>query len=306
MLVSPYKISSSIANSVLKVFRNQTSYDRFWQGRNHLTTVATSVRNLTRQFLASSHNADHSKQPPTRPAELADTEQAVKMLVAMLLTLKYHLRSDWGAYSDNSSHLHPLLQEHDNPPDYIELLPPGIVKLENRGLGFTLQLAVLIEGYIKRGFARGWWHGPMASQLTVQLNQLTGAYGAMETIRLTPIPVAHLIHQKQVLALFGAILPFAVVDELDWWTIPIVTMVVFTLYGIDGIAWQLEDPFGLDRIDIPLESIIEDLRAETLVMLDEWKSVVETEDEQTGLEWGKEWFKEGPRRRPHTNELYQD
>ena len=146
----------------------------------------------------------------------------------------------------------------------------------------------------------------MSSQLTVQLNTLISAYGSMETIRLTPIPVAHLIHQKQVLALFGAILPFATVADLDWWTIPIVTIVVFTLYGIDGIAWELEDPFGFDKIDIPLDAIIEDLRAETLVMLDEWRSVVDTEEEQSGLEWGKEWFKEGPRRRMMSNLPFQD
>ena len=146
----------------------------------------------------------------------------------------------------------------------------------------------------------------MSSQLTVLLNALTAAYGSMETIRLTPIPVAHLIHQKQVLALFGAILPFATVADLDWWTIPIVTIVVFTLYGIDGIAWQLEDPFGFDKIDIPLDAIIEDLRAETLVLLDEWRSVVDTEDEQNGLEWGKEWFKEGPRRRLDSSQPFQD
>ena len=281
---------------LLQVFRNQTSYDRFWQGRNHVTTVATSVRNLTRQFLSCSHNADHSQQPPTRPAELADTEQAVKILIAILYTLKDHLRADWGAYSDKSAHRHPLLHEQDAPREYLELLPPGIVALENRGLGVTLQLALLIEGYIKRGFARGWWHGPMSSQLSVQLNTLTAAYGSMETIRLTPIPVAHLIHQKQVLALFGAILPFATVAELDWWTIPIVSVVVFTLYGIDGIAWQLEDPFGYDRIDIPLDAIVEDARAETMVMLDEWRNVVESEGEQSGLEWGREWFKKGYRR----------
>lgn len=186
------------------------------------------------------------------------------------------------------------------------MMPPGIVGLENRGLGVTLQLALLIEGYINRGFARGWWHGPMSSQLTVQLNTLTAAYGSMETIRLTPVPVSHLIHQKQVLALFGAILPFATVADIDWWTIPMVTVVVFTLYGIDGIASQLEDPFGLDRIDIPLDAIIEDLRAETLVMLDEWRSVVEKEEEQSGTEWGREWFREGPRRRFQSEGAFRD
>jgi ion channel-forming bestrophin family protein len=292
-------LSSVLSNlKKMQVFRNQTSYDRFWQGRNHVTTVATSVRNLTRSFLACSHNANHTKPSPNRAAELADTESTVKILVAMLYTLKNHLRADWGAYSDKSPHKYPSFHPQESEAEYTELLPPGLVGLEDRGVGVTLQLALLVEGYIKRGFQRDWWNGPQSSQLTVQLNTLITAYGAMETIRLTPVPVAHLIHQKQVLALFGAILPFATVAELDWWTIPITTVVVFTLYGIDGIAWQLEDPFGYDRIDIPLDAIIEDTRAETLVLLDEWKTVCENEWQQDGTEWGREWFTSGVRNTP--------
>lgn len=55
-----------------------------------------------------------------------------------------------------------------------------------------LQLTFFVEQYIKKGFDNGWFHGPQASQMQVQLNGLVDAYGRMETIRLTPIPIAHL------------------------------------------------------------------------------------------------------------------
>lgn len=42
------------------------------------------------------------------------------------------------------------------------------------------------------GVERGWFNAPGASQMQAQLNTLTDAYGRMETIKLTPIPVAHL------------------------------------------------------------------------------------------------------------------
>lgn len=109
--------------------------------------------------------------------------------------------------------------------------------------------------------------------MQVQLNTLTDAYGRMETIRLTSIPVAHLIHQKQVLALFGCVLPFALVDDMGWWSVPIVILVCFTLYGIDGIGSQLEDPFGFDRNDIKMDAIVDDIRTEILVLLEEWRRV---------------------------------
>jgi MFS-type transporter involved in bile tolerance (Atg22 family) len=53
----------------------------------------------------------------------------------------------------------------------------------------------------------------------------------METIHLTPIPVAYLIHMRQVLALFGGVLPFALVEEMGWYAVVLVSLVMFTLYG---------------------------------------------------------------------------
>ena len=58
-----------------------------------------------------------------------------------------------------------------------------------------------------------------------------------------------------------------------WWAIPIVVLVTFTLYGIDGIASQLEDPFGFDKNDIRMDSIVEDIREEIAVMVEEWKRI---------------------------------
>ena len=52
-----------------------------------------------------------------------------------------------------------------------------------------------------------------------------------------------------------------------------VVLVTFTLYGIDGIASQLEDPFGYDRNDIKMDSIVEDIREEIAVMVEEWKRI---------------------------------
>lgn len=63
---------------------------------------------------------------------------------------------------------------------------------------------------------------------------------------------------------------------MNWWAVPIVVLVTFTLYGIDGIGSQLEDPFGYDRNDIRMDAIVEDIRSETMVLLDEWKRVAQS------------------------------
>lgn len=50
-------------------------------------------------------------------------------------------------------------------------------------------------------------------------------------------------------------------------------LVAFTLYGIEGIGGQLEDPFGFDRNGIKMDVLVEDIRTEITVLLEEWKRV---------------------------------
>ncbi|KAF1846987.1 uncharacterized protein K460DRAFT_383511 [Cucurbitaria berberidis CBS 394.84] len=305
--------SLSIVVGLMLVFRNSTSYDRFWTGRNCLTTIGTSVRNLARISLVNSRGKDGE----TTMAERRDTERIVRVLIAVLYAIKHNLRAEFNippaslaslppqpnpyarstpvsrrpSYVDHTvsspatpSMNTPLLSRSgstlhngdDTIPtkkdEYVSLLPEGLMGYEDQGLGLPLQLTILVEGYLRRGYDRGWFHGPLASQMTVQLNSLVDAYGRMETIRSTPLPIAHLIHQKQVLALFTCVLPFAIVDDYRWWSVLVVAIVAFTLYGIEGIGVQLEDPFGYDKNDIKMDGIIEDTRQEVMVLLEEWKA----------------------------------
>jgi len=305
--------SLSIVVGLMLVFRNSTSYDRFWTGRNCLTTIGTSVRNLARTILVNAQHDGHAS-----PAERQDTERIVRVLIAVLYAIKHNLRAEFNippaslaslpaqpspyarhsvpvsrrpSYVDHSAsmpatpgHLTPLLSHSaatlsspecglpTQKDDYVSLLPDGLMGYEDQGLGLPLQLTVLVESYLRRGVDRAWFHAPLASQMSAQLNTLVDAYGRMETIHATPMPVAHLIHQKQVLALFTCVLPFAVVDDYRWWSVPVVAIVAFTLYGIEGIGVQLEDPFGYDKNDIKMDGIVEDTRQEMMVLLEEWKA----------------------------------
>ncbi|KAL6721603.1 hypothetical protein ACLMJK_000707 [Lecanora helva] len=264
--------SVSIVVGLMLVFRNQTSYNRFWDGRNHLTVIITSIRNLTRSFLACSVPSPSTKSVLS-PTDRADTERVIRILIAILYATKNHLRAEWGAEIIPGTAMGKNTGSSTMAPEYSELLPHGLTGMDDKGVGLSLQLTFFVEQYIKRFFDEGRFHGPQASQMQVQLNTLTDAYGRMETIRLTSIPVALLIHQKQVLGLFGCVLPFALVENMNWWAVPIVILIMFTLYGIDGIGSQLEDPFGYDRNDIKMDAIVEDIRSEILVLLDEWRRV---------------------------------
>ncbi|KAH0830517.1 Bestrophin, RFP-TM, chloride channel-domain-containing protein [Lanmaoa asiatica] len=66
----------------------------------------------------------------------------------------------------------------------------------------------------------------------------------MERIANSPIPSSYGIHLKQCVTLYLFALPLTLMNDLGWRTIPIVTVVAFTLMGIEGIADEIEMPFG--------------------------------------------------------------
>ncbi|KAH9890712.1 UPF0187-domain-containing protein [Cubamyces lactineus] len=90
----------------------------------------------------------------------------------------------------------------------------------------------------------------------------------MERVANTPIPRSYSIHLKQCVSLYLFVLPFVLIKELGWGMVPIVTVVAFTLMGIEGIADEIEMPFGLDRADLPLERYCEDLKEEVEFMVE--------------------------------------
>jgi ion channel-forming bestrophin family protein len=288
--------SLSIVVGLMLVFRNGSSYDRFWTGRNNLAQITASVRNLIRYFLTCSRDGKDERSE----AERVDTEAVVRVLIAMLYAVKHNLRSEYSTTSVTGPTTPLYFGTFTTPgtptaagrqrkqslidaevlteslttirPEYNELLPYTLSNLEDQGLGMPLQLAVNVEAYIRRGVLRGWWAPPQASYLDTQLANIISNYGSMETIRSTPLPVAHLIHVRQVLALYTLVLPFSMVDEWVWWTVPMIAVIAFTLYGIESIGAQLEDPFGYDKNDIKMDAIVEDARMEIDALLDEWRN----------------------------------
>ncbi|KAL5636060.1 hypothetical protein ACGC1H_004770 [Rhizoctonia solani] len=85
---------------------------------------------------------------------------------------------------------------------------------------------------------------------------------AMERVANTPIPLSYSIHLKQCVTLYLFSLPFTLIGDLGWRMIPIVTLVAYTLMGIEGIANEIEMPFGRDPSDLPLDRYCTELRDE--------------------------------------------
>jgi putative membrane protein len=79
--------------------------------------------------------------------------------------------------------------------------------------------------------------------------------GACQRIRRTPLPFAYVVHLRRSIAIYCATLPFAVVDSFGWLTPVVCFLTAFFLLGIEDIGIEIEDPFGDDPNDLPLERI---------------------------------------------------
>lgn len=67
------------------------------------------------------------------------------------------------------------------------------------------------------------------------------------------VPLAYTIHLKQSLIIYLSTLPFQIVPTAYWATPIIVCIASFTLLGIEAVSCQIENPFGFDENDLPLE-----------------------------------------------------
>ncbi|RIB19770.1 Bestrophin, RFP-TM, chloride channel-domain-containing protein [Gigaspora rosea] len=94
------------------------------------------------------------------------------------------------------------------------------------------------------------------------LNSLIETLGSLERIGNTPIPLSYKIHLKQAVTLYVWALPFTLVKNLGWVTIPAMAVISYILFGVEAIGSEIENPFGYDINDLPLDDYCKDLSAE--------------------------------------------
>jgi putative membrane protein len=232
--VSIPTLASLIPNIVLGlllVFRTNTAYERFWEGRKLWGTIVNTSRNLARQIWI----VVPAKTVADRDRKVA----ALRSLVAFAVATKLHLRQE--PVNDELAGL--LAQEKfqklkgmNNPP---------------------LEVAFWIGDYLQNQHRISAIDGFQLTSMQQLLNELVNSLGGCERILKTPMPLAYSIHLKQLLLLYCLSLPFQVVGSLQWWTGPIVALMSFTLFGIEEIGLEIENPFGRDPNDLPLDTICE-------------------------------------------------
>jgi putative membrane protein len=93
--------------------------------------------------------------------------------------------------------------------------------------------------------------------------------GGCERILKTPLPLIYTIILRKLVLVYCLVLPFEIVEELHWWTGVLTAFVSLTLLSIEQIGSKIEEPFGHDPNDLPLDVICNTIKRniEELIVL---------------------------------------
>lgn len=213
--------------SLLLVFRTNTAYDRWWEGRKLWGAVVNDSRNLAMKIASMTDDAGYrtrfSALISNYSRSLRDHLRSIRNHEDFDLTEKYN-----SAYYDRASHL------------------PNAVTTALYQQASELHATQRINGQ-------------QLLMLNAQLQSLTDTTGACERVKNTPIPYSYNIFLKKVIFLYVFTMPIGFVREFGYWAMPIVAALFYIFVSIEMIAEEIEDPFGVDANDLPLDQICKNI-----------------------------------------------
>lgn len=207
---------------LLLVFRTNSSYDRFWEGRKQWGGIVNETRNLARQssvWLA---------------ADQGLAREVISWIIAFPFATMQRIRSDPG--------IGTVLND----------VPSTDVAQVERSHHIPVAITRVITARLHAARTKGVIDGLQLSSMDQNLQLLVDYCGACERIRTTPLPFAYAVHLRRVLIVYCLTLPLALVKDYGWDTIPTTLFIAYALFGIEEIGVEIEDPFGFSMNDLPL------------------------------------------------------
>jgi ion channel-forming bestrophin family protein len=199
-------------------FRNNHAYERWWEARRHWGQLINDSRNLCLKVCA------------LKGIELTDRDAIGRSVIAFGIALMNHLRRPDG--SDESA----------------------IEKDLGKGQGHQpIQVAGAIYETLTRWQSEGRLDGWTLLWLNAEVKSLMDICGACEKIRNTPLSSSYRALLRHGIALYLAITPFYLIEDLGLAGLPMFVLAAYFLLGIELVAEEIEEPFGKGGDNLPLE-----------------------------------------------------
>lgn len=212
------------------VFRTNTAYDRWWEGRRLWGSMVNNTRNLALKLNAYISREDHEER-----------DWFARMIPNFAFATKDHLRR--GVQFNELEAV---------SPDFVEDLK-GYKHRPNR-------ISAMLYERVNELYRDGKLTGDQLINLDKELKELIDVMGACERIRNTPIPYSYMMYIKKFIFIYIITLPFGFLTDSGYFTILIVVLITFVLMSVELIAEEIEDPFGKDANDLPTDELSERIR----------------------------------------------
>jgi ion channel-forming bestrophin family protein len=229
-------VALNVALSLLLAFRTNAAHDRFWEGRKLWGSMVNTVRNLVRGIWIT------IEEP--QPVDRRQKQANMRLVSAFAVAMKLHLRHDPINLNDEllslmSQTKYHKIQEASHAP---------------------LEISFWLGDYLQRQYEREHINIFQLQDLHQLLNDMVDILGACERILKTPVPLAYTITLKLLLIAYLMIIPLELAHSLYLWTGPATAFVSLIFLVIYEVGSEIEEPFGHDPNDLPLDFICDTIK----------------------------------------------
>jgi putative membrane protein len=211
--------------SLLLVFRTNTAYDRWWEGRKLWGSLVNNSRNFSIKLCAILEDEN-------------DKKFFRKIIPSYANVLQKHLKNEDTAKQ--------LFEDLDLEIDHHKHKPNQVA---------MLMFQKINELYVAKKIT-----GDQLIILNAEIQSFTEVCGACERIKNTPIPYSYSAFIKKFIFFYIMTLPFGYSFSLGYYVAPVVVFIFYVLASLELIAEEIEDPFGGDVNDLPTKKISESIK----------------------------------------------
>ena len=229
-LITVYSLIGFVI-SLLLIFRTNTAYDRWWEGRKKWGELINDTRNFSVKLSTMLTNTE-------------DRDFFMRMIPNFVFAAKESLRS--GVKIDELQLLPDELAfintKKHQPLSMIQLIYRKLIEAKKNNIISDQDFVILDKN----------------------CNKLMDSLGACERIRHTPIPFSYSLFIKKFTFIYVTTLPIALVSNYGYFSVLIATFIFYVLVSIEVLAEEIEDPFGHDDNDLPTDLFCEKIRSTTI------------------------------------------
>ncbi|RKF62188.1 UPF0187 protein alr2987 [Erysiphe neolycopersici] len=274
-------------------FRSSTAYERYSEGRKAWATLLMQSRTLARFiWVHIPEKRDTESEPDGSRSDLITKISAINLIYAFAIALKHRLRfqpyTDYADLAPLIGHLETYAKYAQDSRYHSGEIPPGELSIWKK-IGESLSLSFAISNprkainsanaplgnlpqeiltYLSTFIHEAATENPGPSSISTSLYSqllncvvaLTDVQTQADRILSTPLPLGYNILISQLVFLYTYLLPFQLEDKLGWITVPATLAASYIIIGIAAIGNELENPFGNDVNDLPLDNYCHELR----------------------------------------------